>query len=228
MSKKGKLINLICCFALIIVVVLIVILSFALVTSLQKPKLVFVSGSSAITYNGEVLTNDSWNLLEGELKDGHYANVEVLGKQEGVGMSDNVIKATIVDKEGNDVTKEYKIKYEFGTLSVKKIQLIITAGSVGKVYDGKELTYDTFYIKNYEYIVEGHTVKPTIEGSITDRGVTDNVISSVKVLDANGEDITKVYSIITVSGKLYVADKKSSIPSIPKVEGIKAIGEYQK
>lgn len=225
MNKKDRRINLICSLIISVVLVLLATTLIAFFKSIGREKLVFTSGSSSIVYNGSALTNSEWELVEGKLKSGHTLMVETTGIQDGVGMSDNTLQVKILDSSGNDVSKKYKIKYELGTLSVKKIQLIITAGSTGKVFDGTPLTFNTFYVKNYEQIVEGHIIRPTITGSIVGRGVVDNVITKVEVLGNNGEDVSSAYSIKTISGKLYVANTKAEIPKIPSVEGKVAQGE---
>lgn len=228
MSKKDKLINLICTAIISVVVVLLLATLSTFFKMIEKEKLTISTGSSSIVYNGSALTNSEWELVEGELKEGHSLSVEVTGEQDGVGMSDNTIKVSVLDQDGKDVTKKYKIKYELGTLNVKRIQLVITAGSVGKVYDGTPLTFNTFYITNHEQIAKGHVIRPKFKGEITERGIVDNVITEVEILDADGKDLSSAYSIITVSGKLYVADKKSGLPKIPNVDGLKVVGEYQK
>ena len=227
MLNKSSRINLICSFALSVVVVLILFVSIALVESFFKQELVISTSSSSMIYDGSELTSKNWDIIDGDLKKGHYITVKFTGSQTDVGKSDNAIKVTIYDKDGNDVSKEYKINYEYGTLNVKKIPLTITSNTIGKIYDGKELTSNVFYIKNYEMIIKGHVIKPVIEGKILESGVVENVITSVAIVDANGDDVSYLYDVETVFGKLYVAKTQGEIPTIPTVEGIKATGEYR-
>ena len=71
-------------------------------------------------YDGSKLICNEIELIDGELVNGHKINFFVVtGSQIAVGRSDNFIEyVSICDKSGNDVTKNYAIKYENGRLKV--------------------------------------------------------------------------------------------------------------
>ncbi|MCB7515069.1 hypothetical protein LI073_13985, partial [bacterium 210917-SL.2.15] len=48
--------------------------------------------------------------------------------------------AVVKDSDGNDVTAQFSVKTENGTLTVTKRDVTITSGSAEKQYDGTALT----------------------------------------------------------------------------------------
>ncbi len=76
------------------------------------------AGSTVKNDDGKTLTNDSYEIIEGSLKDGHEISKVVFnGSQTGAGESSNEITSvTIVDSEGKDVSSQYVIKLKKGKL----------------------------------------------------------------------------------------------------------------
>ena len=153
-------------------------------------------------YNGEELRVDAWELLSGEVLEGHQLNVFVTGVIKYVGEAENEFTAIIVDANGTDVTENYEIESVLGILKVLPIELTITTGSDVKVYDGTPLTNGTWELVGGE-IAEGHTLVVNVIGSIINVGVVENEIS-YNVYDENGEDITSTYHINESYGTLEV------------------------
>ena len=95
--KRTVLINLLC--SLIAVMALIVAILFVAIfgdlTESQNAKLVISSESATAVYNGEPLTNNEWNIVSGELKEGHNLSVEVSGVQTEVGISERRINGML-------------------------------------------------------------------------------------------------------------------------------------
>lgn len=204
--KKSVLINLICSLIAVVVLMLAVILVmvFTDVVSVEPEKLVISSASAISTYDGEALTDSGWNLVEGELKEGHELKVTVSGSQSGVGISENYVIATVVDETGADVSEDYNIEYRPGALNVKPRNIRIIADSEIKLYDGTPLTSDKYKIESSLSLLPSHTVEVTIEGSITDIGEEDNRVTAVVIKDENGENVTRNYNVQTTDGKLIV------------------------
>ena len=206
--KKSVLIKIICLLIIISVSAIGTILAISFANGLFKDKdaLVISSGTSAAVYNGEELTNNSWKLLSGELLEGDELSVTVSGTQTEVGVSENYLIAKVYDKNGNDVTHDYTLEYEPGTLTVQPRSITVTADSAQKEYDGTPLSSSGFKVESALPMVEGHTVEARVEGSITEEGVADNVIKDVKVIDKTGKDVTRNYDINTIPGQLIVGD----------------------
>ena len=167
-------------------------------------------------YDGQPLTNDGYELSDGELAEGNeIESVTVTGSQTDVGTSENVpSEAKIVDADGNDVTAGYKITYVNGTLEVtnNEVELTFTAKDAEKMYDGTELTEDGYELEGE--IPKGLTVEVIIEGSQTNAGESENVIVEVHIYDAEGNDVTEFFpNITTVNGTLKVTKRQLILTS---------------
>ena len=66
--------------------------------------------------------------------------------------------------------------------------------SATKDYDGTALSDNTITVTG---MPEGYTYSAACAASITDAGSTENIISEIKIFDANGKDVTKLFTNIT-------------------------------
>ena len=177
------------------------------------PKRIVITGGDAEkVYDGTELTNDDFST--DDLADGDtVTSITVTGGQTNAGSSANTPSdAVITNENGEDVTSNYEIVYDDGTLTVTKKPIIITAGSAEKVYDSKPLTND-----EYETSAEGEdgnglaggdsvsSVK--VEGSRTNVGTSPNVASDAVLVNKDGKDVTANYDITYVDGSLTVTPK---------------------
>ena len=100
---------------------------------------------------------------------------------------------------------------------VKFIQTItITANSSEKVYDGQQLTDSgyTYYVGDEgsdSKLPDGYSLSATVTGSQIDVGVGFNEITSTKVINASGEDVSEDYVFLCNSGKLEVTPKPITV-----------------
>ena len=85
--------------------------------SVTQP-LTLEAGTTVRNDNGQTLTDDSYEITNGSLLDGHRIDsVVILGSQTGAGESSNEITSVvIVDSAGNDVTNRYHIDTVKGRL----------------------------------------------------------------------------------------------------------------
>ncbi|MBQ6342201.1 MAG: DUF11 domain-containing protein [Anaerolineaceae bacterium] len=167
------------------------------------PKTIIVrAGSNNKIYDGKPLSENSYTAgdLVGNDK---VVSAEVAGSQTVVGKSDNIASnAKIEDGSGNDVTYCYTIQYEKGLLEVTPLAVTVTAGSDTKVYDGTPLTKNSY---TNTKLAEGDSISSvTVTGSQTAVGSSDNVPSNVKIINANGEDVTFCYEVTPANGTLKV------------------------
>ncbi|MBR4759135.1 MAG: leucine-rich repeat protein, partial [Lachnospiraceae bacterium] len=88
--------------------------------TINKKPITITAGSASEKYDGSALTNNTYTYSENGLADGdEFASVTVTGSQTAVGSSNNVPSmAKIVNTAGEDVTENYDITYENGTLTV--------------------------------------------------------------------------------------------------------------
>lgn len=122
----------------------------------------------------------------------------------------------ILNREGSDVTACYSnLKKVNGKLVLRGTELRIYAISATKKYDGKPLIAAEIsgtsssgrkYVNGYSYdgLLAGHTLTAEVTGRITNVGEVTTRIFSVKVTDEDGKDVTGMYTIIKVEGRLRI------------------------
>lgn len=173
------------------------------VTGVKVIEISIKATSAKKVYDGTELTANSYDVISGALESGDTLVVEYSGSITNAGTTANkIVKVTAKDANGKDVTAKYKISTQDGTLEITKAPLTVTAKSAEKVYDGKALTANTCEVKGS--LAKGHKISATVTGSQTQIGSSKNKASNVKIVDANGNDVTSNYEITYVDGTLTV------------------------
>ncbi len=153
-------------------------------------------------YDGTPLTNQNPEIIDGTLVGGHTIEITTIGSQTNVGVNTNTITSSTIWDGSTDVTGNYTINYETGTLEVIPRPITVKAVDDTKVYDGTPLTNSNYEIISGS-IVDGHTVEITIIGSQTDIGSSYNTITDFNIW--NGDtDVTNNYQITIETGILEV------------------------
>ncbi|MBQ8402941.1 MAG: transglutaminase domain-containing protein [Clostridia bacterium] len=210
--KKSNLFNILCSLligVLFMIALMLVFIASGMV-SFNKPTLVFESGSTTSVYDGKALINETWTMKSGVLEEGHRASVSVTGSQTNVGESENTMQVRILDSTDSDVTSQYNIGYEFGTLKITPRAISITSASAEKVYDGEPLTNSENTVS--EDLAEGHNIIVLVTGSITQVGQEFNTISSVVITDKQGQDVSGNYNMTLREGTLRIIDPAAKSP----------------
>lgn len=169
-----------------------------------------ITATSSKTYDGESLSNESWDLLSGTLLEGHTLKVNVIGEITEVGSVENDFVTTIVDENNKEFTHLYAINKTCGTLSITGKRISIYTDSNYKQYDGKELVEEG-YSYDESTLLNGHTIAIKTTGSLTEVGSTNNTFSCF-ISDRYGNDVTSQYIISAMYGTLTI-DKKDIIIS---------------
>ena len=173
------------------------------------PKTVTLKSESATKqYDGKPLTNSKVTGADGFVA-GEVANVRAIGSRTKVGSAENTIT---FERKANFKESNYVINYRPGTLTVTKTDkaFVVTAPTKTKVYDGKPLTAKTAEISKPEGF-EAYTVEVDIEGSalnVSDGSVA-NVIKSVVIKDASGEDVTSEFNEIRKNNGTLTVTKRT-------------------
>ena len=184
------------------------------------------SYDAEFTYDGSEHTKNAYDVLwannaspvaDNKLPNGDLVTAEITGKVRDVkdtALENNTIgKITITNADGVDVTNCYSnIKKSAGKLTVNPIPtpIVVTAGSDAKVYDGAELTKNT-YTYTDGVLLSGDMLEAAITGSQKFVGSSNNTVSNVKVM-RNGEDITSNYTMGThVNGVLEVTSAEQPL-----------------
>ena len=184
------------------------------------------SYDDTFTYDGTEHTKNAYDVLwannaspvtDNKLPNGDKVTAVITGKVKDVkdtAIENNTIgKITITNKDGEDVTNCYSnIVKSAGKLTVNPIatSIVVTAGNDSKVYDGNELTKNT-YTYTDGVLLTGDILEATITGSQKFVGTSNNAVSNVKVM-RNGEDITSNYTMGThVNGTLTVTSAEQPL-----------------
>ena len=184
------------------------------------------SFDDTFTYDGTEHTKNAYDVLwannasprtDNKLPNGDKVTAVITGKVRDVkdtALENNTIgKITITNKDNVDVTNCYSnIVKAAGKLTVNPITtpIVVTAGSDTKVYNGTELTKNT-YTYTDGVLLSGDMLEVAITGSQKFVGSSNNTVSNVKVM-RNGEDITSNYTMGThVNGVLEVTSAEQPL-----------------
>ena len=178
-------------------------------TITAKP-LTITADSAERVYDGQPLTKNSFTNTE--LAEGDKLTATVTGSQTNVGSSDNVASAAVIMAGEENVTANYTITYEKGSLTVTPVtdEVIVTVTERGGdyLYDGGEKVvtgYDAvssnplYTVNDYSFSGDA-TVKSTNAGSYD----MELAPEDFKNTSANFTNVT----FIIVDGKLNIAQRK--------------------
>ena len=180
--------------------------------TVERRPLTIETGSAEKEYDGTPLTNSQWSLVEGNPVQEHTLKVTPSGTQTAAGNSPNTIQLTVLDAAGMDVTENYAITLKAGTLTVTPITLTFKTGSAKKVYDGLELSENTWSHVTGK-LLPLHTLSCYTTGMQLNAGSSNNTLS-VTVLDAKGRNVTAAgYRIEVDYGTLTVTPRPITITS---------------
>ena len=165
------------------------------------------TGSAKKEYDGTPLTNSEASISG--LVNGETATVTATGSITQVGSAVN----TYSIRWGSADSGNYSISEDLGTLRVTERsnvdEVTLTAASAEKTYDGTPLTDSSFTV---EGLPSGYTVTAAVSGSRTDAGVSDNTITSFKIWNADGNDVTAQFpEITTMKGTLKVNPASATV-----------------
>lgn len=161
--------------------------------SVKQPEGTIAYAKSNITFSGTDADKTAKGTTSGDYK-------TPLDKSKFSNTNDNYDVTIVIDK---DVELLIKASEE---------EIVVTAKSDNKVYDGKPLTNSGFDYTGK--LPTGYTVEATVSGTITDVGEVENKVTSVKILNATKEDVTSQFANITkMSGKLTVTKRAVTITS---------------
>jgi len=174
------------------------------VTDGSTTSLSITAASDAKTYDGTALTNTGYSISSGALLSGHTLDsVTVTGSRTLAGDSANVPSdALILDGSSNDVTGQYAITYESGTLSVTQRAITITAASDAKTYDGTALSNSGYGITSGTLATGDSLDSVAVTGSQTAAGSSANVPGAAVITDGASSDVTASYTITYENGSL--------------------------
>lgn len=161
-------------------------------------------------YDGEPLYGGSYRIVRGRLPSGHTLIVTSQSSQTEVGECLNVLQFAVHDSSGDDVTDQYNIQQECGTLTVSLREVSLRIHSAAKVYDGTPLSDPGIDVIGKQTLVPNHTAYIVSPVEITDAGEVANN-GTVKIVDEKGADVTEQYLLNVAEGTLRVEPKQITI-----------------
>ena len=181
------------------------------ITASEK-ELKVVANSNSWTYDGQEHADGGYTVTYGEesytVKAGESAKLST-GDTVTAKIT-NTVKNVSDTATGNNEIVELKItnraqytnvKQESGTLSITPIEIELTAGSDEKVYNGTELTKNTYSVTKGAFVSGEGVATATVVGSQLNVGESDNVIEEYVLTAAT---LPENYSITLMPGKLIV------------------------
>ena len=193
------------------------------ILTVEKRPLYITSSDAEKVYNGQALScadSEDYQLSEdSSLVEGHTITVSDYAEITGVGQTENLLSFIIKDGDGNDVTSNYSVFLEAGTLTVAARPVVVQTSEGGWVYDGATHGSDKFevvtegeLVSGYaEYgFISGHSVSVAEQTSITDVGSVENALG-LAVADGDGNDVTSNYSITYINGALTVTARPVTV-----------------
>ena len=183
------------------------------VLTVEKRPVKVHTGSEQFVYDGGEHKNTSYTVDESTpLVEGHTIEVvESTGiKNVTEGILYNQFTIKIFDKDGNEVTENYVIKYELGKLEVLPKAVQITTHDGNWVYDGKE-HWQIDYTP--EGLIDTHVLE-AVDKKVVKNALDEPVPNEVSYKIMNGEqDVTANYQITYTYGTLNVTKRPISLKS---------------
>ncbi|WP_026400312.1 hypothetical protein, partial [Acholeplasma equifetale] len=172
--------------------------------TINKRPLSIKTDSAYKVYDGTPLTRNFYEVTSGTIPEDHEMLVSMPTVLTEPGEVTNDIHITILNKDGVDVTKNFYMTYELGTLKMDSRPLFVETESLSKVYDGLELFGGYPILKNE--ILPNHYITIVKSTSIIEASSKTNE-TIVQITDEFGNDVSRFYDIQYNFGELRI-DKR--------------------
>ncbi len=160
-----------------------------------------LAGSDSKTYDGAALTSNTWTLSAGTLAGTETISaVTVTGSQTVVGSSSNVPSGAVILDGDTNMTSNYDITYQNGTLTVSAKAITVTAGSGTVTYNGTQHTITSYTSTD---VVTGQSLTAIAYGAGTNVGNYPVTVGGIQILEGEA-DVTGNYTITLESGTLTI------------------------
>lgn len=168
-------------------------------------------------YNGEAFISNNVQVIDRDFISYHRVIAETSGRPVEVGTTNNSVSSyTIININTNeDVTYNYKVTFNDGTLTINPRPISIKMVPKTKVYDGEALQSNEYY--TIENLLPNHLAEVIGSGSQIDVGSIRNDVASCKIIDIDTrEDVTMNYEIATKYEWLTVTPRPITITVVNK------------
>ena len=162
----------------------------------EKYKITVKANSAESTYDGNEYAVEGFETLEFAVDGNEYTvsglSASVSGTDAGIYPNNVTGTAKVTDAAGNDVTSQFSVTTESGSLVINKAKATIAPKDATKAYDGTDLKASEFVTEGF---VKDQGVKSaTFTGSQLNVGTSKSGIDGYVLADgtnANNYDITK-------------------------------------
>ena len=174
-------------------------------TWIEKTVITVKAKRGTATYTGKEHKVEGFEATEFTV-DGNKYTVEGLtasgatGTDAGTYTSKVTGKAVVKDAADNNVTKQFTVNTENGSLVISKATVTLKSADLNKEYDGKALVNGKTALAKEEGWAEGEGATYDVTGSQTDVGFSNNTFSYT----LNKGTLASNYTIETKEGKLKV------------------------
>ncbi|MFA7628625.1 MAG: hypothetical protein WCY37_04460, partial [Candidatus Dojkabacteria bacterium] len=177
-----------------------------------SPRLITIKPKDELkVYNKLALTSNIVEFLDStDLVNDHQITITTEGYLIDVDKIDNRILSHQIFSGEVDVSSNYKVTYQVGTLEITPRPITIKPIDKTKEYDDTTLTSNEIEFLNLTQLMEGHSISIITNGSINDVGVVDNQIIEAIIKEGTRE-VTFNYSIITEKGLLTITPRLITI-----------------
>ena len=198
--------------------------------TINKRRVTMTSATDTKEYDGDALTNTEVTVTGDGFITGEGADYDVTGTRTVAGVSENTFTYTLKD---NTKADNYDITTSYGTLTVNnrntKYEVTLKANSGKEKYDGTSKAVSG-------YTIDGNAGEGTGESAVTSFTASNgktytvtgmsaevtrtnageyavNVIGTPIVKDADGNDVTTQFAVLSESGKLTIDKRRVTLTS---------------
>ena len=195
--------------------------------TITQREITVTAESDSRPYDGMPLTKHAYEITDGSLAQTDEMTVTYTEDSTitHVGETQNVVDTVTIMRGDVDVTGNYIISTETGTLTVEKRSITIQAQDKTKVYDGTPLTYEEQPLEDDMYdisdgsLAQGDTVVSLdFAGRVVNAESVENVVSQAVIVNELDEDVTENYDISYENGTLTVTRADAEIRLTGKMD----------
>jgi hypothetical protein len=173
--------------------------------TVTKRTVKLTSESASKQFDGKPLTRPAVAVSGDGFVAGEVSDLQASGSITNTGSTANTITYKTLEGFKAD---NYTITKDEGTLTITQNEnaIVVNAKNAEKKYDGSPLTKNEADVTG---LPEGYTAEVTVSGTITNAGSVANVVETVMIHDASGNDVTGQFKTITKNNGTLTVTKRS-------------------
>ena len=188
----------------------------------EKYEITVTANSAEFTYDGNEHMAEGFKTLEFTVDGNEYTvsglSASVARTDAGIYPNNVTGTAKVTDAAGNDVTSQFSVTTESGSLVINKAKATIAPKDATKAYDGTPLTCSDYALGAEDFVGYEGFENVFIEGSQTLVGASPNAIVGYEF---NALTDPGNYAVSTVDGTLTVTDGTEDDPVDPDLVVVK-------